>query len=185
MKFSNYGDVEKQYNMGGNWLKLKSGENKVRLVSEFEVYGNHFDEKKGVKGLICIGKDKGCIGCAKDIEVKAQTLGWVIDRSDGKVKLFRMPYSVFKKIGELQLQEEYQFETVPNYDVTITKTGEGMETRYSVIAARKDTEITGDEMEDINKTVKPVSEIIENMKSKIKDGGAEDMPPVESYQSQE
>ena len=182
MKFSNYGDVEKQYGMGGNWLKLKGGENKIRLVSEFEVYGNHFD---GKKGIICIGKDKGCTECAKKSDVKAQALGWVIDRTDGKVKLFRMPYSVFKKIGELQMQEEYQFETVPNYDITITKTGEGMETRYSVIASRKDTDITGSEMEAINKTVKPVSEVIENMKSKQKEGNTEDVPPVESYESQE
>lgn len=187
-KFSDFKQVEKNYGIGqgGDWLTLKEGENKIRVISEFEVFGNHFNQATK-RGIICIGKDKGCEGCASGIKLNVRALGWVIDRADGKVKLFRMPYSIFKAIGELQMTTEYQFDILPEYDMTIKKAGEGLETKYTVIPSRANKEITGEEFEQINKVVKPVSEIIEKMKVKegrgvpvIEESG-EETPPIESY----
>jgi len=196
MKFSEYENVEKQYGIGsGDWLNLKVGENRIRIISQFEIFGNHYNPTTK-KGMICIGKDKGCIGCKAGVRLNVRALGWVIDRSDGKIKLFRMPYSVFKAIGELQKAAEYEFETVPDYDITIKKQGEGLDTEYSVIPARSNTEITGEELEEISKVVKPVIGILDKMKAKEqpieKDAEiteeelpSEEKPPLEIYDEAE
>jgi hypothetical protein len=97
-------------------------------------------------------------------------LGWVIDRKDGKVKLLRFGHSIFKQIGALAVNDEYQFDITPNYDMTIKKEGEGLDTEYNVTAARQDTEITEKELEEITSKVKDPKEIIESMKAKLEKG---------------
>lgn len=179
-----------------DWLNLKPGENKIRIVSEFDVYGQHF-MGKGQPSLICIGKEEGCIMCNEGQEWKdklkeaksvasynkkdlaeleskvknylprATFLRWVIDRTDNQVKLLRYGSTIQSQIADLAKSVEYGFDVIPNYDMTITKKGQGFDTEYTVMASRKDTELTQEEKNMIVDKVKSVSEIIERMKVKI------------------
>ncbi len=166
VKFTNLDEVSEKYGIKSNdsWLKLVDGDNRIRIISEFEDYGVHYlkDEKKSV---ICIGKDQ-CKLCKKNIEVRCQFLGWVIDRSDNQVKLFRTGYSVIKQISELAKSSEYGFEGIPPYDIIINKKGQGLETKYSVLPARQNTPLTESELQLIT-TLEDPKEIINNMKEKV------------------
>ncbi|MEW6687264.1 MAG: hypothetical protein AB1393_13845 [Candidatus Edwardsbacteria bacterium] len=146
---------------------MKHGENKIRIVSEAEPYGKHYNPETK-KTLVCIGKDKGCEGCQQGNKPRVQWLLWVIDRTDNKIKMLEIGYSILQQISKLAQSQEYGFEIIPNYDITITKEGEGLETEYTVIPARKDTLLIEVEREEIENLESPI-EIIRKKKEKLEE----------------
>jgi len=177
MKFSQYEEVAKKYGVGGggDWFNLKEGENRVRLLNEFEVYGEHWMPAEK-KFIVCIGKEEGCKPCKNKVSITVRALGWVIDRADGKVKLFKMPYTVFKALGALQSDADYGFDLLPEYDLKINRIGTGKESEYTVLPTPKITPLTEAEITEMDKKMKPAGEIIEKMKNKVKE-----QPPAEEY----
>jgi len=180
-----YGIKEK-----GDWLNLKEGSNKVRIVSHFVDYGIHTykDVDGKYKSAVCIGKENGCPYCAKGMPVRVQFLGWVIDRTDGKVKLLRIGWTIEEKIRNLQQSEDYGFTDLPDYDIDIIRTGEGLDTEYDVIPARKSTELTEEEKAMVLETIKEPQEIIDKMKEKVLatiTTPKEELPPLEEGNSKE
>jgi len=142
-------------------MKLAAGENRLRLVSEPVERGSHFDQA-AKKGYTCIGHDEGCRFCAAGEKPSVRFLYWVIDRKDGGVKLLEVGWSVVGAVKNLHDSEEYAFDDVPPYDVIIKKTGSGLDTEYSVMAARMNTELTLAERDEIAKQ-KPLEDIIEDI----------------------
>ena len=177
MRFKDYEKVNEKYDLGSDWMNLETGENKVRIVSEFEDYGTHYDQKNN-KSVICVGKEN-CEFCQKGDKPRVQFLGWVIDRKDGKVKLLRIGHSIFKQIGALAKFGEYAFEDMPDYDMTIVKKGEGLDTEYSVVPARQNTPLTDEEQKMIEEKVKSPREVIDNMKAKVQSKETEETPGEE------
>ena len=165
VSFKTPDEITKKYPMGGNWLTLKEGDNKIRLVSDCADYGNHFNPATQ-KSVICIGKEH-CEMCKQGIEPSVQFLAWVIDRVDGKVKLFRFGYKIYKQIIAYKNNPDYVFEEIPEYDITITRTGTGKQSDYVVVPARHNTPLIDEEIEKITEKVKDLNEIIENMKAKV------------------
>ena len=110
----------------GDYLKLKQGPNRFRLMTECLP---HEGEYKGTKNF--------------------KWLCYVLDRVDGKVKPFFMPHTIYKQIAEFQRSDEYAFDDVPMpYDLTITadsKVGT-KEVKYTLTPARKNTDVTADEI---------------------------------------
>lgn len=143
------------------FLRLKQGENKVRLVSEVGVMGKHWDNRKMVG--VCIGKDEGCPHCAEGNDPKPVWLCWAIDRIDSKIKQLEMGYTIIQQLQKLAQSKEYGFTESPPYDITIIKTGEGLDTEYTVIASRQDTELTPEEIEKVQ-DLTPIKDIIEKRK---------------------
>lgn len=137
--------AEKQYNLGkGEYFKVKEGTNKIRLVSECLPHESVYKGTKTFKWL-----------CQ------------VIDLSDGKVKPYFMPHSVYKQIRDLQMDDDYKFDEVPMpYSVNIQTTNAGQkEVVYSVIPSPKSVPLTPEQLEAISKapTVKELQKkVIEN-----------------------
>lgn len=165
MKFQDFDDVSKEYGIGGGWMQLQEGDNEIRIVSEFEDFGTHWDNKKK-KGTICLGKDD-CELCQKKDKPKVQFIGWVIDRKDKQIKLLRIGYQIFKQLGQFARSKEYSFESIPPYDINVKREGTGLNTTYTVIPARKNKELTEEEKEAIIKVIRPPKDIIKSMKAKI------------------
>ena len=190
--FGNAKEVADKYGMGsGGWFKPEQGDNRVRIVSDFIDYGNHFDSV-AKKSVICTGS-KTCpiclaaikAGTYQDNKPKVQFLGYVIDRKDNKIKLYRMSWSVYNALNELSINADYAFDGIPPYDITINRKGTTKnDTEYKVIAARQNTPLTEDEMSKIA-DLKPIQSVLEDMI--IKQGGDvevdNDLPPVEAYQT--
>jgi len=164
--FDNFDKTMNKYGSNSDWLILKEGANKVRLMSNFADYGDHFIKEEN-KSYICIGKENGCVYCEKGLKPKVQFLGWAIDRSDGQLKLFRFGYTIAKQLASYKDSEEYGFEDLPPYDIVVNKEGQGLETNYVVMPARTNTEITMEEKDNFEKNSKSPEEIIQSMKDKI------------------
>lgn len=163
-------EISKKYGMNNNsgqWMKLKEGENRIKIVSDFEDYGIHYIPAEK-KSYICIGRENGCPYCAKGLTPTAQFMGYVIDRADNRVKLLHVGWTIYKAISDLQASVDYGFDGLPPYDIIINKTGSGIDTQYTVMPSRKDTPLTEEEKEMVKRYTKTsVKEILDKMKSKI------------------
>jgi predicted transcriptional regulator len=144
----------------GDYLKLKAGANRFRLMSECLPHEGEFQGRKNFKWLC-----------------------YVLDRVDGKIKPFFMPHTIYKQIVEFQRSEEYAFDDVPMpYDLTITadaKVGT-KEVKYTLTPARKNTDLSIEEKAQWA-TVKPLAEVkkaLDEKKGKPSDQPHDDdVPP--------
>ena len=125
-------DAEKKFDIGSNdYLKIKEGENKMRLLSKCVAHPSTYEGKTTFKWLC-----------------------YVIDRVDGKIKPYFMPVTIYKQIEGLQLSDDYGFTTVPMpYDFSVNAIGAGQITvKYTVIPARANTPLTDDEEKALAET---------------------------------
>src|SRR3990167_4136087 len=104
--------AKKEYGLGENFYTIRDGENRLRVISPSIPVQSSWQGKLTTKFVT-----------------------YVIDRTDGKVKLVRLPYIVVKAIGALQVNEEYHFEELPMpYDIIIQTTNAGTKAaRYQVL----------------------------------------------------
>lgn len=150
--------AEKEFGLGkGQYLKLKEGNNTIRLMSPCVGHEDTYNGRKNFK-WVC----------------------WVIDRADNVIKPFFMPHSIYTDIEAYQMNPEYAFETVPMpYDVTIHAKGAGTkEVKYTVTPARQNTPLTGAETEEFGKRM-DIHEFVKKLKDK-----AGDVPAVSDEQKQ-
>jgi len=165
----NFESDKKEHHIQSNdWFKFKEGDNKMRILFEPKIIVEKF--KVGIYYEDC-GYDEKFPKSSKSIRY----LTWIIDRADGKLKLFKMPYKVTKQLVGYKRNEEYAFEDFPMpYDVNIQAEGAGDKTVvYNLICSRKETPLTVEEEAEFGKCTIPES-IIAKMKAKQmqKDGKA-------------
>lgn len=131
---------------GGDYLKLKEGDNRFRLMTECLPHVGEYNGTKNFKWLC-----------------------YVLDRRDSKAKPFFMPHKIYKAIEALQINPDYAFEDVPMpYDVTVTAKKAGTkDVEYSLIPARKETPITAVEFQALA-DLKPLAELQTKLKEKRK-----------------
>lgn len=144
-------EAEKAGMLGsGDYLKLKEGANRLRLLTECLPHQGEYQGKKNFKWL--------CL---------------VLDRADGKVKPFFMPHTIYKQIAALQTSEDYAFYDVPMpYDLTINADGAGTkEVKYTLMPARRETPLTESEL-DLLADAKPIHEV----KKALDEKAAKDKP---------
>lgn len=131
---------------GGDYFKFKEGANRFRLVSECLPHQGNYKGTPNFKWLC-----------------------YVLDRADGRVKTFFMPHTIYKTIAALQASDDYGFDEVPMpYDLTVTAIRAGTkEVEYTVVAARKNTELTLDEQVRIGEK-KPLTDVKAAIRAKEK-----------------
>lgn len=143
----------------GDYLKLKEGANRFRLISECLPHEGEYQGKKNFKWL--------CL---------------VLDRADGKVKPFFMPHTIYKQIVALQRSDDYAFEGVPMpYDLTISADGAGTkEVKYALMPARKESPLTADEKALVaeHKSVQDVKKALDEKSAKKGSSGPHDHDDV-------
>ena len=174
MKFEEHEQVAKEYKLGGNYWRPEKGKNKIRLLSEFEVYGEHWIQGEK-KSYACIGKDD-CPRCKDGVKVSPRFLVWVLDRADGEVKLGQLGYSIIKQIGNLSKSDDWGYDGFPNYDIEIEKSGSGLDTEYFVTPTPNKDELDGATNAKMKGEMKDLKGIIGKMKEKA--GGSPDVIQV-------
>lgn len=129
---------------GGDYLKLKEGDNRLRLMSECLPHAGTYQGKSNFKWLC-----------------------YVLDRRDGKVKPFFMPHKIYKAIEALQMNPDYEFDDVPMpYDVTVNALKAGTkDVVYTIVPARKNTPVTEAEAKDLA-AAKPLADLQKALKEK-------------------
>ena len=124
-------------------VKLETGLNVIRIVEDnFEHAWVHYfknSEKKN-KRAVCLGKGN-CPLCEKGEKAKHRFFFNVIDRKEQKesgetkIKLFEVGKMINEQIKELATDEDYGDPT--QYNLKIKRKGEGLKTKYSVMASTK------------------------------------------------
>lgn len=160
MKYDFNAQLEKvgeENNIGGSddsFYRIEEGNsNLVRIMTPAEVIIYYF-QGKGVKPVVAYGYENGDPRKQGTDEFKpsARFMMYVIDRSDGKIKLAEFPYTVQKAIGELQKNPDYSFDEVPMpYDIRISyNKSESPANMYRVTASPKQVPVTADEMKALD-----------------------------------
>lgn len=150
-------------NRESDFHKLKVGENKVRILTQFEKANQLYE------GVYPNSKYLGLVEDdyvpKKGEEVVVQGWAWAVIRETGELKILQVGKGILKLLAQLRANEEYAFEDFPMpYDVNIHNTGDGP-TRYSITAARKNSEVSPEEVAELEKKT-PVENIIKRIKEK-------------------
>jgi hypothetical protein len=123
--------AEKDYGLGkGEYFKVQEGANKLKVLSACLPHQSEFKGTPTFK-FVC----------------------WIIDRRDGKVKLYFMPTTIMNAIGSLQLSDDYAFDEVPMpYDITIMAKNAGTkEVDYTVLPSPATKGLTESEQAEFEK----------------------------------
>lgn len=192
----NFCDQEVNTNRGSGFMNIQPGENKIRVVSGFSGFREHWIEEVEGKGssVICVGEKQGCAFCNEDDpkyknwykkpSARFQSFVWVIDRNEkeeeNKIKILRIGYMVYKQLVNLSKGvdddgvedpklAEFKFTGKPGYDMVIQKEGTGLETTYTVIPQKPEILSKEEELE-VSKTVTDLDNIVKSMKKKATPG---------------
>jgi len=136
------------------YFKIAEGANRLRLVSESIPVWTEFNraEKTATKYL-------DAETAAEHPDAKLRHAFWAIDRTDGKIKMCEMGVSIMRQIQALALDENYQFDSVPSYDIKLTREGQGMDTSYSILPLPP-TPLTDEEKQKIT-VLEPVLQFMQ------------------------
>ena len=147
---------------GGDFLRLKDGENRIRIVSEPVSVWTSFNRTEGTaKKYLTLE------GAQTDPEARKRHAMWVIDRADqNNVKLAEFGPSIMGSVKAIANATETAFDGLPPFDFIITRTGQGMDTSYTVQASRQETELTKIEIKELENR----GSVTDFLKKDAKDG---------------
>ena len=138
------------------FLRLETGLNQIRIVGKpYQVDIHWEDGLDGTKKkIICLGIN--CPLCKKGRMPMQRFQVLCINRKTNKVEILEGGPKIFGEIKQYAVDPDYGDPT--KYDFKIKKEGSGRETRYTVIAAPKKSDLTAEELEAIDNS-KSLSEI--------------------------
>lgn len=154
-------DQVKEAGIGNNgFFKFVNKETcKFRILSEPKLIAQHFFGK-GNKPSVCYGENNGCPfhgdnspkdekGNEKSPSVKFVT--YVLDKSDNKVKIADLPYTVIKKIDSWEKDEDFGFKGYPMpYDIKLAYDKDKSPTEmYDVNASPKREPVTDEVLGEV------------------------------------
>lgn len=136
--------AEKEGQIGTGVFKVQEGANRIRIVAGPLPHSEIYQGERRFKWLT-----------------------YVLDRSDGQIKPYFMPHSLYKQLEALQKNEDYAFDEVPlPFDVTINAKGAGTrEVEYSMVPARKSAPLTADETNALD-AKQPIEEFQKQLREK-------------------
>lgn len=146
----------------------KTGDYKFRILAPMVALATHFFGA-GQPSHICYGMHKGCMfhgataprddkGNEKKPSLKYTT--YILDRTDGKVKLAELPWSVVSVVGDLEVDEDYGFSGYPMpYDVKVKYDKENKDPKamYKTIAVPLRVPIAPEELTQFEEKMKKMT----------------------------
>lgn len=138
------------------WFGMKEGQNQFRILTEPEV--------------MFVNYGKGICYHQCGFEGSPKYLARVLDRADNKVKLYKIPFTIFEQIAGYEKDEELTFSSFPMpYDIKVNAKGAGnKEVVYTVMPSLKRIPVDADTLAFLAKQ-KPITEVIQAMQDKNKD----------------
>lgn len=193
---------EEKYNIGSgggsDFFNISEGaDNVIRILQKGEAYATHFDEstKKGRTAYGFLdgdplrvvydsnGKKKTLYGFDPNSEESMKAsypdtfsiryAQYVWDRSDNKVKLANLPFTVQNGVRQLQKNPDYAFEEIPMpYDIRITYDKEASPAnKYKVSPTPNTDPVPQEILDELEKQVKQMSpeQFVEKMRDNQKE----------------
>jgi hypothetical protein len=117
----------------GQFLRLKSGNSyRVRFISKPYSFYRVFRELDG-RIYTAISDEETSLRLPHRINPVNRFAAYVIDRSDGQIKIMEGPISVFRPVGiHTSITEQKPEDPLRGSDYMIKVTGTGIRTRYGV-----------------------------------------------------
>jgi len=149
---SSGGDGEKN-----DYLRFESGKSyRIRPIFSPVKFFKYFHKHDGrLRTAIC-GSPDTCPVRDRHSELKKPSLrfaAYVIDRSDGKVKILEAPQTVFRPIGKsLEITGKNPGSGKDGSDWSVTVSGKGLNTKYDVVFCAN-TPLTEEEREAIKESL--------------------------------
>lgn len=115
------------------YLRLMGGQTyRIRIVSDLLRFYRMFREIDG-RTLTALPEERTDIYRSIGVTVADRYATYVIDRSDGKIKVLEAPISVIRPISaHAEVVRHMPFDPEVGFDYAIQVTGSGLNTRYSV-----------------------------------------------------
>lgn len=126
------------------FLRLESGANQLRIVGKPYQVNIHWEEALdgSKKKIICLGTN--CPICKKGKVPMQRFQVLAINRKTNKVEILESGPKIFGEIKQYAVDPDYGDPT--KYDFKIKKEGSGRETKYTVMASPKKTDLTAEEI---------------------------------------
>jgi hypothetical protein len=126
------------------FLRLESGANQIRVVGRPYQVSIHWENAlDGTKRkIVCLGAN--CPLCKKGRVPMQRFQVLAINRKTNKVEILEGGPKIFGEIKQYAVDPDYGDPT--KYDFKIKKEGSGRETKYTVMAAPKKSEMTAEEL---------------------------------------
>lgn len=133
-----------------DFIKLQTGQNQMRIVSKPSLVDVHWEKSVdgSTKKLTCLGRE--CPICKAGKVPMQRYQVKVIDRTDGKVKVLEGGTTIFNQVKNLAMDPEYGNPEM--YDIKVTKSGSGRETKYSILPAPRKTELSPEESKAVEES---------------------------------
>lgn len=156
-----------------NYFKLQSGENKLRIVSAPVKVWTAFDKESTDKKARKFLTEEAAMAYNSKMtdtkkQAKAKYAVWVIDRATDEIVMAEFGTMIMQAIKALALDSNYGFDGyLPPYDLKITRTGEEMNTRYTVLPLPA-SPLTEDEQ----KRIEAVGDLTQALREEVEDKSA-------------
>lgn len=141
MKFKDLKNAS--YGGESKYWRPKDGANKIRIVSEAVNVWKVFDKSnKSVRTFM--NEDAAKLEGGKEARMRVAVR--IINRENGQLQIAEFGAQIVDQLADLATSEDFSFDDVPPYDITIQKSGSGLETEYKVIPSRMNTDLTENEI---------------------------------------
>ena len=141
---------------GSDYFNFPQGKTKMRILTDFVKVEQVWKDNKPTPYR----------GGELEEGERLDRKGWCWAEVEGTLKIVKMPVSVIKQIGKLKQNPEYAWDEMPMpFDVTIEKTGEKVETRYSLEPARTNTEVSQETLDSLAEKTS-IADIVSKMQEK-------------------
>jgi hypothetical protein len=147
---------------GGDYFKVQTGNNIVRVLSEGVYRESEFKDPKSGK-----------------VSITKKFVMFVIDRKDGKVKPYFAPYTVYKAIASLEEDPFFKFQGMPMpYDINIKVEDAGtLNAAYNVQASPERKELTPDEVAAAREKGS-IADYVAGLDKQDGSKGSDEAPPI-------
>lgn len=126
-----------------SYMKFEEGDNKIRVVS-VPVRHDTYKMPDGKKFFI-----KESVPASVEAKATKTFFLWVIDRKESTIKLLECGSTINAALEALSENPDYKFDTIPPYDITVSRKGKGTDTQYTLTPGRNDIALTPEEQEAV------------------------------------
>jgi hypothetical protein len=142
------------------FFRPADGENRIRVVTEPIQLWKVAPKTGWVKGSVRTYLSESSVKQANDEKVVMRFICYIFNRSLGnKLQIAEFGPQVMEKFINYAVSSEYGFESIPDSDMILVKSGAGMETSYDLQIARKPSELTAGEALLLEQA-KPIMQIL-------------------------
>ncbi len=158
---ANYAAMKESLDSNNFW-KPKDGENNIRVLTEPIQLWKVGPKTAWVKGSVRTYLSEKSVKLGSDEKIAMRFLCYILNRdANSKLQIAEFGPQIMEKFVNYAVSRQYGFESTPSYDMTVIKSGAGMDTSYDLQAFRNESELTAGEVLVLEQA-KPLMDILKD-----------------------